>query len=103
MGRRIAAVVARLRRRRPAAANGPRGVVLAAGVPLPPQIVPGVGALLGLPRRQATEAGESLEALCARISRGGPARYRVHVAADGTVAEVIVATAENTRLQGGEP
>ena len=88
MGRRIAAAVARLlRRRRPAAANGPRGVVLAAGAPLPPQIVPGVGALLGLPRRQATEAGESLEALCRQISRGGPARFRVHVAADGT-AEV---------------
>lgn len=55
-------------------------------VELPQTVVPGLNALLGLPRRRATEAPlEGVEELCARISRGGPGRYRVRVAADGTV------------------
>lgn len=57
---------------------------------LPQQgVVPGLNALLGLPRRTATVApDETWEDLCARISRGQAARYRVHVAADGQVLEV---------------
>ena len=55
-------------------------------IELPQTIVPGLNALLGLPRRRATEAPtEGVEELCARISRGGPGPFRVHVAADGTV------------------
>lgn len=57
-------------------------------IELPQAVVPGLNALLGLPRRWATEAPtEDVAELCARISRGGPGRYRVHVAADGSVKE----------------
>jgi hypothetical protein len=53
---------------------------------LPKVAVPGLNVLLGLPRRQATEAPmEGVEELCARISRGRPGPFRVHVAADGAV------------------
>jgi hypothetical protein len=55
-------------------------------IDLPQAVVPGLNALVGLPRRRATDAPmEGVEELCARISRGGPGRFRVHVAADGTV------------------
>jgi hypothetical protein len=55
-------------------------------IELPQAVVPGLNVLLGLPRRRATDAPvEGVEELCARISRGGPGRFRVHVTADGTV------------------
>ena len=54
-------------------------------------VMPGLNALLGLPRRQATVSPEeTFEALCARISRpDGRGPFRVHVGADGRVLEVI--------------
>lgn len=58
-------------------------------IDLPQAIIPGLNALLGLPCRKTTEtAEETWEALCARISRGKPAPFRVYVAADGQVREV---------------
>lgn len=54
-----------------------------------PQLVPGLNSLLGLPLRRATTGGEeTLEELCHRISRGGPGRFRIVVAADGTTVAV---------------
>jgi hypothetical protein len=58
---------------------------------LPPTVtIRGLAALVGLPDPQpeADSAEETWEGLCARISRGAPAPYRVHVTADGRVREV---------------
>lgn len=54
-----------------------------------PQLVPGLNSLLGLPLRRAAVGGEEThEELCHRISRGGPGRFRIVIAADGSTATV---------------
>jgi hypothetical protein len=57
---------------------------------LPPTVtIRGLAALVGLPDPQPDNGPEETwEGLCARISRGAPAPYRVHVTADGRVREV---------------